>query len=56
MQLFYVNKNSEIELGTSMFVINYKPLNKAFKMDQVSDSKQKRFVTKITLYIYIFKV
>ena len=28
---FYVNKNSEIEWGTSLFVINYKPLNKALK-------------------------
>ena len=28
----------------------------SFKMDKVSDYKQKRFVIKITLYIYIFKV
>ena len=28
---FYVNKNSEIERGTTSLVINYRPLNKALK-------------------------
>jgi hypothetical protein len=28
---FYVNKNSEIEIGTPRLVINYKPLNSALK-------------------------
>jgi hypothetical protein len=28
---FYVNKNSKIERGTPILVINYKPLNKALK-------------------------
>jgi hypothetical protein len=28
---FYVNKNSEIERGTPILVINYKPLNFALK-------------------------
>jgi hypothetical protein len=53
---FYVNKNSEIKRGTPRLVINYKPLNSAFKMDQVSNPQQKRFITKIALRIHIFKV
>jgi hypothetical protein len=51
---FYVNKNSEIKRGTPRLVINYKPLNSAFKMDQVSNPQQKRFITKIALRIHIF--
>jgi hypothetical protein len=51
---FYVNKNSEIERGTPRLVINYKPFKFCFKMDQISDPQQKRFVIKIALYIHIF--
>jgi hypothetical protein len=51
---FYVNKNSEIERGTPRHVINYKPLNSALKMDQISNPQQKRFVVKIAFCIHIF--
>ena len=51
---FYVNKNSEIERGTPRHVINYKPLNSALKMDQISNPQQKRFVAKIAFCIHIF--
>jgi hypothetical protein len=51
---FYVNKNFEIKRGTPRLVINYKPLNSAFKMDLISNPQQKRFVAKIALYIYFF--
>ena len=53
---FNVDKNSEIKKGTPRLFINYKLLNKALKWIRYPIPNKKRFVTKITFYIYIFKV
>ncbi|RVW24695.1 Enzymatic polyprotein [Vitis vinifera] len=34
---FYVQKQAELERGTPRLVINYKPLNDVFKMDQIAE-------------------
>jgi hypothetical protein len=53
---FNVDKNSEIKKGTPRLFINYKLLNKALKWIRYPIPNKKRFVTKITFCIYIFKV